>query len=427
MKIICLSTLDKFSRFYIDIANHANKKTPVTLKIYSIHFSGFLYTLIRFKFSSWITIKAWFLVQKNIKFYSKILKNEINYKGIDFNEHLKFHINLNKKISVKSLQLQALAYIDIFEKVYRNTKPDYIISIGDTRLSIQIAVALAKQKNIQVYYIEQGPFSTTIFDDVGVNANLSIRHKLTDSIEINSLSDLTSITKSKKYLRSPIYRGFDILLMKLFERTTLYPPDLKFTDLNSYKSKRSKIEHINTNNKIALLILQVPLDVNMIYHSPLYKSHLELLQDVYTNLPKEVKLVVREHPLYINKYHKTLYDYITNHNITLQSTTPLDKALDNAKFVIVNNSTVGIEAIFKYKPVVVLGNAFYDNDSICLKLKNKSDLKTVMKTALEHKPDKTQIDNFKQLLYNTVLLEGSITDRNLKSSKYIANHLVANY
>jgi hypothetical protein len=40
---------------------------------------------------------------------------------------------------------------------------------------------------------------------------------------------------------------------------------------------------------------------------------------------------------------------------------------------------------------------------------------------------KEQIDNFKRLLFNTVLLKGSITDKDLISSKLIANHLLANH
>ena len=125
-------------------------------------------------------------------------------------------------------------------------------------MCIEVAIALAKSRNIKVLYIEQGPFNTTFFDDKGVNANISIRGRI--SSKNNNLSPQTKLEfNTKKYNRSPIYRGLDILLMTLFERTYFYPPDLKYSDLNSYRSKRSFIKTEYSNDEqIALLILQVP-------------------------------------------------------------------------------------------------------------------------------------------------------------------------
>ncbi|WP_299112305.1 hypothetical protein [uncultured Winogradskyella sp.] len=429
MKVICLSTLDKFSRFYLDIERElkAKSKTNISLKVFSLYLSGFLYTLIRLKHSSWISVKAWILAQRKRKLYSEIINSQNTYKNIKFNEYYVFHTALSSKTSTKSLQLQTLAYIDVFDAIFTKEQPDYLISIGDSRLCIEIAIALAKSKKIKVYYIEQGPFNTTFFDDEGVNANISIRSKR--SSLNNSIKEVTSEIDSntKKYNRSPIYRGLDIVLMSLFENSFVYPPDLKYSDLNSYRSKRSysKLEHIKKEQR-ALLILQVPLDVNMIYHSPNYKSHTEIIESVYSNLPKSLKLVVREHPLYVNKYEAPLYEFINKNNILIDNSTPLNSALESSKIIIVNNSTVGIEAILNYNTVVVLGNAFYDNQDICLKLKNKKELPTLLEKALDNIPNKTKIDTFENELYNSVLLKGSITDKTLQSSKAIANHLLAN-
>jgi capsular polysaccharide export protein len=431
MKILCIGTLDKFSRFYLNIKEHIDSKTKdkVSLKIFSIHFSGFLYTIVRLKYSCLISLKAWILANRKRHFYNQIIHKTETYKGITFTDYISFHEKLNKSISKDALLRQALAYIDVFDSNFKNDKPDYLITIGDSRLCIEIAVALAKLQNIKCYFIEQGSFNTTFFDDVGVNANLSIRNSRNNFETSNVEFDLHSTTN--KYKRSPIYRGIDILLMTLLEKTKLYPPDLKYTDLNSYRSKRSKSNqkniNIKTNQHIILLILQVPLDVNMIKHSPNFKSHTEILKSVHSNLPKDTKLIVREHPLYINKYEKSFYTYVNRHGIEIENNIPLAIALETAKVVVVNNSSVGIEAILNYKPVVVLGNAFYDNDRICLKLKTKEKLAQVLKNSLDFEPNKVAIDNFKNLLFNTVLLQGGITDKALSSSKQIANHLLANH
>ncbi|MDP5081570.1 MAG: hypothetical protein NWP87_02860 [Winogradskyella sp.] len=433
MKILCLSTLDKFSRFYLDIERQLciHNKTNISLKIYSIYLSGFLYTFIRFKFSCWISVKAWLLVRRKKAYYKKLIKETTQYKGVLYNDCIQFHIGLNKNISSTSLQLQALAYLDIFDHIFTKEQPDFLISIGDSRLCIEIAVALAKKKNIQIYYIEQGPFNTTFFDSEGVNANLSMRNRtdFNSNTKSNFTSDFNLNSKSIKYKRSPIYRGLDILLMSLFERCRVYPPDLRFTDLNSsgfHKSKpRKSIAIKKSHHPIMLLILQVPLDVNMIYHSPIFKSHTEIIKNIYANLPIKTKLLVREHPLYINKYERSLYDFVKANDISIDNNTSLKTALKKANVVIVNNSTVGIEAILNYKTTVVLGNAFYDCAPICLKLKTIDELGILLEKALSYSPNKEAINHFKNLLFTKVLLEGNIADKHLKSSKHIANHLLA--
>ncbi|NRD20752.1 hypothetical protein HNV08_11890 [Winogradskyella eckloniae] len=428
MKVICLSTLDKFSRFYLDIERQLKAKnhSKISLKVYSLYISGFLYTLFRFKPSYWITVKAWILAHRRRKHYLSIINSQDVYKSFAFDTYYKFHTALSDKIPTIALQLQTLAYIDVFEAKFTKEQPDFLITIGDSRLCIEIAIAVAKSKNIKVFYIEQGPFNTTFFDDKGVNANISFRDKDTTSLKINRPTEPIR-SHTEKYKRSPIYRGLDMVLMTLFEHTSLYPPDLKYSDLNSYRSKTASKQNINLSSEnTILLILQVPLDVNMIYHSPLYNTHTEIIADIYSYLPKAVTLVVREHPLYINKYEPSLYNYISKNNIVIDNTSTLHHALENAKVVIVNNSTVGIEAILKYKPVVVLGNAFYDHSSVCLKLGNKQELSNVLEKALNFVPDTTKIDTFETELYNSVLIQGAITDKVLKSSKTIANYLLDN-
>lgn len=433
MNVACISTLDKFSRFYLDIENHLKtlSNNSVKLKVFSIHSSGFLYTLMRFKFSLWLPVKAWYLAKKNSRFYKKIIITQTTYKGITYNNYLDFHQKLSNKIPIQQLQLQALAYIDIFTNQFEKFKPDYLITIGDTRLSIEIAIAIAKKKNIKVFYIEQGPFKTTFFDNIGVNANISIRQK-TFSDNALEKENIETLSKSniKSYRRSPFYRGIDILLMTFFEKTNIYPPDLKFTDVNSYQRKSLNKTTTNFLSKkhqnIALLILQVPLDVNMIKHSPHFKSHFEIVKAVFNNLPPEMTLVIREHPLYINKYNKELYNFIAKNDIVVENNIPINTALENSDVVIVNNSTVGIEAIAKYKTVVVLGNAFYDNSYVCLKLKAKDDLSILLKQALQHQINKIIINKFISYLYKTVLINGPINAKDLNSSREIANRLIAN-
>ena len=159
----------------------------------------------------------------------------------------------------------------------------------------------------------------------------------------------------------------------------IYPPDLHQKKNPVYpkaiKSRTTLKNQYRKDNFIFLLALQDDSDVNMIYHSPYFKNSLELLKGVYNNLPKNTQLIVREHPKQKGRYHKDVYHFINENPIILDNKTPLSQLIDNVNVVVVNNSTVGIEALLKHKVLVVLGNTYYAFDEICLKLKNDDGLK----------------------------------------------------
>lgn len=434
MNVICIGTLDKFSRFYLKLGHELSLDSKVKLYIFSIHLSGFLYTLFRLKFSSWISIKTWFLAVRKKKKYQQIIQNQTNYKNIDFKKLINFHLKLNESQSEHKLLLQALAYIDFFDSEFSKKKPDIIILIGDSRLSIEACIALAKQHKIKTYFIEQGPFNTTVFDKKGVNANASIKSfkigetiNLTEQQKIN-INNFINKPKSLNYNRSAIYRGLDLALEHLLNSSPLYPPDLKYTDtfpkLKLSKTLKKDIpERKNSNTKSYLLILQVPMDVNMIYHSPHFENHHSIVKEVHENLPNNSELVLREHPLYKGKYEKELYEYCEKNEITFDINTCIKNSLDFADVVIVNNSTAGIEAIAIKKTVIVLGNSYYDNPKICIKYNEQDDLKLLLKNALSYKPNNDSIDIFlNEFLFN-YLIDGFITDKNLIAAKTISEKL----
>jgi capsular polysaccharide export protein len=360
------------------------------------------------------------------KYYLKIVNNQNTYKGVSIEHCIRYHCQLSDTTSVLDLKLQALAYIDLFEAIFYKNKPAFVICLGDTRMCTYVASTLARRMNIEVRFIEQGPFNRTFFDHLGVNANLSVRQTFDPkSTQVPTLK--VNISKTEpNYLRSPFYRVCDILLFKLFQKRRFYPPDLKYTDVNSllFRSRQNRQLSYENENFRFLLICQLPRDVNSVVHSPHFSSTLELLKSAYKALPPKAVLVVREHPLYIGKYGTEFYDFMKEKGIKTENNIPLKTALNTSKVVIVNNSTVGFEAICHYKPTVVLGDAFYDHPSLCLKLKDKTDLNSLLTEALTYHPDKVAIDRFNAYLFKSSLIEGGIKERSLRASQTIAERLL---
>lgn len=429
MKVICVGYYDKFSRFFIGVQKALKQHGVIAdFHILSIHFSGFLYTWLRRTSGFWLPLRAWRNAQEQRQKYLEICRTQHNYHGIAFNSFIKFHQALNTSFSEENLQLQALSYIDLYIDLFETNKPDYVLLVGDSRMAVETCVAVAKKYGIPIFYVEQGPFSTTIFDTDGVNANAYFRKHIAQlmakPIEIAPLNWLHFTTK--KYKRSPFYRIGDFVIDHVQRKKNSFPPDLLETDVNNLKNrfkKQNSTPAKSNGQPLFLLIFQVPIDVNMIYHSPYFSSHLELLTTVYKNMPKDCQLVVREHPVYLGMYQAEIYDYISKNNIILDNHSTLSEALSNAEVVIVNNSTVGIEAISNYKKLVVLGNAFYDYEGVCLKYEGDN-LKQLLEKALHLNLNITDFQKFLTIFKNTCLLEGTITDQDLTSAKMVAQKLI---
>lgn len=435
MKILCIGYYDKFSRFFDYLRKDFQKKETVSeFKIFNMYLSGTLYEWLRFRKSNWISFDAWMLSRKRLKTYKQSLKESNHYKDFDLEQIISMNIN-TKHHNPKDLFYQTMGYIDILENQLENI--DLLLMIGDSRLPFEIAKQLAKKKSIPIYYFEQGPFSSTFIDTKGVNANASIRYYTPngtfDEAKQQKISPFLNRTKNKKYNRSPIYRSLDYLLELIFSRTFIFPPDLRIDNpLLINRTKIVKFKKFNqnslVNNNIFLLVCQVPYDVNMTHHSPFYKNHYDILKDVHQNLPENSILVIREHPIYKGKYEEKFYKYIVNNsNIYIDTNKKLDPILNISNAVIVNNSTVGLEAISKFKSVLVLADAYYDESGICLKLRNTSELRSLLQELLTFCPDKNKIIDFLDYFITEQVVEGYVTDRNStvfsSISNRISNHL----
>ncbi len=376
-----------------------------------------------------------------------------NYKGINLDEIISFsyktQMMFNRNNS-KELKQQAIRYIDYFEDLFENNKFDLYISSGDSRMLIQIADYFAKKNGVKIFYFEQGPFGTTILDEKGVNCNISFidRKALNENIDKFKLTDYIKqyyTNKPKNYWKS-YKKTFTEKVISLLSFMWMYPPktlynyfpidtqlgnsfweNIKPILLNKIYSK-SKVNKVDTKlpHKYIAFIMQMPTDAQLIENSPLYNSFDEMLTHIYASIPKGYNLLVREHPNYRGKYSQDLYDFIKSHdNIYLDNDTSLIKTIQNAQLLILNNSTVGIEALSYYKTVLTLGNAYYNRKGITYNLQKKEDLKDLILYALDNPIKKEDLDIF---LYNfifTYLYIGHFQDKDLQSGGIIASHMLS--
>ncbi|RNC84984.1 MAG: hypothetical protein ED556_10455 [Winogradskyella sp.] len=428
MTIFFLGYFDKFSRFFYKIDLELSREfKDLKSKYYSTQLSGFFYSFLRLKRSIPITFSSWFNVLFNRKKYLKIIEQNQTYKGINFESLIQFHEKLDNGIPRRHLLLQAISYIDILNKQFSKNRPDVVIMIGDSRLFFEVSKAIAIKFDVKVYFIEQGPFDTTIFNSQGVNANMKVdqNHQFKNHNVTTKITQLISNKNNQKYNRSYVYRGLDFLVDKLLHKTILYPPDLKSTDIFQLPLNKTADKPIISKNKqhLFLLILQVPQDVNMILHSPNFSNHFDIVKQCFENLPEHSKLVIREHPVYKGKYKQKLYDYAYENNIEFDHSDNATKIINLSDVVIVNNSTIGVKVLSMYKPLIVLGNSYYSDSNICLVYQSGDDLKDYLLKALTFQPEKQNIDTFLLNLEYTHLVSGKIIDKHLSAATEIANRI----
>lgn len=427
MKLLCVGYYDKFSRFFIGIHKEIKEQLPsCEIKVVSLYTSGYLYSAIRMYSSVNIAFKAWFKVLLHYKSYE--LKLAQTNTDFDLDKLISYKLRENQQLKAKPLKLLALAYIDIYTKIFNQFKPDVLCCVGDSRLAVKIAIAIAKEKNMPCYFIEIGPFQTTIFDSVGVNANAAINNEnLIPQLQKSKFQNISEVFQNRDetkeaYHRSPIYRGVDYSLGALLNCTKLYPPDLAYQH-PTFNGENKSIQAPLKQNKY-LLIGQVPDDVNMSYHSPYFDDFETLLKAVYLNLPENSSLSFREHPHFTGKHKKDFYTFITENKINLDNDTALDQLITSHDIIVVNNSTVGLESIAKQRTVVVLGNAYYALPQLCLKLHKIENLRATLEKALAFSPDPKIVADYFDYLLNAYFITGRLVDQDQKSAKKIAHFLI---
>ncbi|HAS6329550.1 hypothetical protein M2G94_08690 [Vibrio vulnificus] len=417
MNIFFVGYYDDFSRFFLKLKYSIQEiDGNVNIKYFSLYFSGFLYWVLRSRGVSLISFRAMLL-----SFSKKYRYVKDEYRGIGLDSLVSYHVKLGAD-SVK-LKKQACAYIDIFSKEFEKKRPDLVVCSSDSRLIAEVLKEISKRYDSDLFFFEQGPYSTTVIDKAGVNANSSIRGFIggkneIDDITILNVKNFPVRERKPKYKRFFLYRTLDFFLEYLLGKFGLYPIDItKSTSFNFIKPKENdeQKEHKQASRlKRYLLVLQVPFDVNMINHSPYFSNHYEIVKSVNEALPRDSELIIREHPLFYNKYESILYDYIRDNNLCIDSETKLEKAIKDSDVVVVNNSTVGLESISLNIPTVVLGDSFYDSSDVCIKLKDLSLLPQCLSQALQYKYDKNAKINFLRRYYLEYLFDGHFRDDELK-------------
>jgi capsular polysaccharide export protein len=357
-------------------------------------------------------------------FYDKSNNSAIEYytKTSDL---IKYYALLYKvKNKDKIVKDKNREYVRAF-KFFKENKFDYVLIFNGAG---NVETDVCKNLNLNRFYFEQGYFPDTMqMDNNGVNcntafANLSfndfLNFKYPEQAEkkISFTVIHNNISKSDRY--------FLRFLNKEYRR---YFFNFLLRSRNLLKAKQRfqnfPIEKINYSEigKYIFFPLQVNTDTQIVLNSP-YDSMYEAVNDILPDLLKTgLKIIIKEHPFEVEPVSYS--ELLKYEQVLLIKKADIDELIVHSEFVVNVNSSVGLQAVSKYKKVLLLGDAFYKNNPIT---KRYSEIKgkNLVSEMNQLNAEKIDIDNYITHFKNKIFINGHIKNLTAELFEDIRRRLI---
>ena len=157
--------------------------------------------------------------------------------------------------------------------------------------------------------------------------------------------------------------------------------------------------------KFVYFPLQAQPERTTLILAPFYLDQVALLSNIAKSLPIGYRLYVKDHPIFLGRRPLAEYRRIRDvFNVRLIRTEhPSQDLVRRSEAVVTISNTVGIEAILFEKPLLVLGNTFYNSYRNLTAVDNQKDLpQKTLQTLADFRPDREEL-----LKWITAVLQGS--------------------
>jgi capsular polysaccharide export protein len=375
-------------------------------------------------------VKKTIFMPKHLKEYTGKLDSKKDY---DLDSILKFTFQFNSlnnyTFNKEKLYNLAKRFLNFLHDL-NNSKPiDRILIWNETFMFDSLAKAFADTNNIPVTLFEAGIFRphTITVDNKGVNYGNSVPNNTQFYSNLNNESekkvlDGNFITNTNFYtFNRPILKKNyllekikDIIYTKVFKneldvKFISEPLSSKFQKEFQKKTKKSDYGIIDLPKDYIFVPFQVHDDSQVILNSPHINHMGQLVDQVYqATRNSNTAIIFKEHPADEGRVDYTdLYNKYSSEKMIFLRDGDTSELITNSKLVITINSTVGIEALERGKPVITLGNAYYNIEGIVSNVKNIAELEDSISDALKGSNDNsTLVKNFIWYLRNEYQVQG---------------------
>ncbi|BET27242.1 capsular polysaccharide biosynthesis protein [Limnobacter thiooxidans] len=284
----------------------------------------------------------------------------------------------------------------------------------------KVCQILAHKHGLKILYLENGYFPNTLqIDPCGVNAEASICELSRAEWEREPVPVVVS--------GQPTHPSH-IVPLSLFQRAVLKCKsklDRRFFSRYPELRDQQKAKRVHTNltlstshsvlknkKEFALIVLQVHDDTQLLLNSPLFKNPRDFLLHCYSSI-REVygpnyPIVVKLHPVDMDRI--CYADLASSmRGVSWIGAEPVQPLLLGCGFVMVINSSVGLQSIALHKPTLVFGDSFYSRSEVCTVVRSVHDTRVAL-LALKgsgYQKDPRQIDRFVHYLSQSYFVPGS--------------------
>ena len=304
-----------------------------------------------------------------------------------------------------------------------NSGIDKVILIGDSRLPVEVTMKYASMRGKDILYIEQAPFNKMIFDFQGVNRNISFCYSGSEADDLpvflktkfsNYWHTQNTLVKYKGLLYDWYYLyGFSGVAYLIGESSLFRD---MFMRIKSRIISPTRLSDLNLKRKVVFLPMQMPVDVQSVYHSFESGGSESLALKLLEDIPEDVTLLIKEHPNWSGKHTRCFYKKVAStENCHIVQGLNIKECFDCADIILTVNSTVGIEALNYGKQVFLTGDAYYRYDSVVHGLGENCSWKSILE-AIENPKSRRKISGFLFEL-NEYLVNGHYMSESLTLSK----------
>lgn len=328
---------------------------------------------------------------------------------------------VNGHLSPEAIREIAKTYCTVFCQLWGDIKPDAIVLHNGWGLSREVAACLARKRGCRTIFHESACFpGTNVFDEVGVNFKGSFpAMPLTQQVDYERLrAFIADYHRGKRPTgrrapgRMEMYVEITRRLESLFTLGWRRLPDelpygFKENWYAFQKRTGLRLSFLQGEPDLAplpkpyvLLPLEIHDGYSALMYSPLVRDIETLVRECLTVLPPGHTLVVKEHPTDRGRYSTVSIKRVLQEagGIFLTGGS-MPKLLQEAASVVTICSTVGLEALTYYKPVVVLGEAIFGGRGATFDVDSLDQLPGKLAEAVAGQVDHQQVD---RLLYTLI-------------------------
>ena len=326
----------------------------------------------------------------------------------------------NKLIQKKNKEYTAsLAY-------FKKNDFDYVLILNG---AFNVETDVCKNLGMKTFFFEHAYFPKAIqMDPLGVNSNTSFSNLSYDELlrfeysenEFKPVIDFVFIdikySKAERYFFRFFDSGYNSFLSQFIKRKQNLTKAKK-----RFVSFETETVELKEKEKYILFPLQVNSDTQIILNSK-YTSMYEAIDDILPVLKKTgLKVIIKEHPMEVEPVDYTRY--ADNKQVFVVKKIDLDKFIENAEFIVNINSSVGMQAVAKYKKTLLLGDSFYKNSPLSVYFPEITDV-DLSEVMNQIQVDKAKTDKYIMHFKNKIFLKGHFYSPDVEFFERIRNRMV---